>query len=89
MAMSKLETIMEIFSFYGKAETPVAIIQNGTTIKEKIVIGKVKDIYYRAQYEQITNPAIIGVGEVVNLHPSMIKEALQTTSATRTTSNYL
>lgn len=74
MAMSKLETIMEIFAEHGKSETPVAIIQDGTTEKEKMVIGKVKDIYYRAQYAAITNPAVIMVGEVVNLHPSLIKE---------------
>ena len=74
MAMSKLETIMEIFAEHGKSETPVAIIQDGTTEKEKMVIGKVKDIYYRAQYAAITNPAIIMVGEVVNLHPSLIKK---------------
>jgi len=74
MAMSKLETIMEIFAAYGKKETPVAIIQDGTTDKEKMVIGTVKDIYYRAQHAGLTNPAIIMVGEVVNLHPSLIKE---------------
>src|SRR3954468_6932957 len=50
MAMSKLEIIMEIFAEHGKSETPVAIIQNGTTEKEKLLIGKVKDIYYRAQH---------------------------------------
>jgi uroporphyrin-III C-methyltransferase len=74
MAMSKLEAIMEIFAGHGKSETPVAIIQDGTTHREKMVMGKVKDIYYRAQYAEITNPAIIMVGEVVNLHPSFIKE---------------
>lgn len=73
MAMSKLETIMEIFADHGKSETPVAIIQDGTTEKEKIVIGKVKNIYYRAQYAEMSNPAIIMVGEVVNLHPSITK----------------
>src|SRR3954464_3730736 len=56
MAMSKLETIMEIFAEHGKNETPVAIIQDGTTDKEKMVIGKVKDIYYRAQYAEVSNP---------------------------------
>src|SRR4051812_25670269 len=74
MAMSKLETIMEIFVEHGKSETPVAIIQDGTTDKEKMVIGKVKDIYYRSQYAGLSNPAIIMVGEVVNLHPSLLKE---------------
>lgn len=74
MAMSKLEEIMEIFADQGKSEIPVAIIQDGTTAKEKMVIGRVKDIYYRAQYEGLSNPAIIMVGEVVSLHPSLIKE---------------
>lgn len=70
MAMSKLEAIMDIFLGMGKQNTPVAIIQDGTTKNEKIIIGKVKDIFFKAQFEGIKNPAIIIVGEVVNLHPS-------------------
>src|SRR4051812_19401012 len=77
MAMSRLEAIMEIFAGHGKSETPVAIIQNGTTDKERMVIGKVKDIYFRALYAELSNPAIIMVGEVVNLHPSLYKEYIQ------------
>lgn len=68
MAMSKLESIMDIFAAQGKSETPVAIIQDGTTTKEKIVIGKVKDIAFRAQHAGLGNPAIIMVGEVVGLY---------------------
>ena len=67
MAMSKLEGIMEIFAQYGKSETPVAIIQDGTTDREKMVSGTVRDIAYRAQYAGLSNPAIIVVGEVVRL----------------------
>lgn len=78
MAMSKLEAIMEIFAAHGKSETPVAIIQNGTTEKEKIVIGSVRDIFFRAQYEGLSNPAIIMVGEVVRLHPSLLKDYAET-----------
>lgn len=74
MAMSKLEEIMDIFSLYGKSETPVAIIQDGTTPKAKMAIGTVKDIYFKAQYEGLSNPAIIVVGEVVRLHPALAKE---------------
>jgi uroporphyrin-III C-methyltransferase len=76
MAMSKLEAIMDIFRSYGKSETPVAIIQNGTTKEEKIVIGTVKDIFFKATYEEISNPAIIIVGEVVKLHPSLLSSAI-------------
>lgn len=72
MAMSKLEVIMEIFKAHGKRNTPVAIIQNGTTQHEKMIIGTVKDIFFRASNAGIANPAIIVVGEVVNLHPSII-----------------
>ncbi|MBI1782344.1 MAG: uroporphyrinogen-III C-methyltransferase [Sphingobacteriales bacterium] len=82
MAMSKLEAIMDIFATHGKKDTPVAIIQNGTTAEEKMVIGSVKDIFFKAQYEGITNPAIIVVGEVVSLHPSILTATInnQTTS---------
>lgn len=67
MAMSKLEGIMEIFTGYGKGETAVAIIQNGTTPQSKMVTGKVRDIYFRAQHAGFENPAVIIIGEVVNL----------------------
>ena len=76
MAMSKLEGIMDIFKEYGKQDTPVAIIQNGTTAEEKWVIGSVKNITFKAEFESISNPAIIVVGEVVRLHPSLLKEKL-------------
>lgn len=77
MAMSKLEVIMDIFKDYGKSETPVAIIQNGTTAQEKIIIGTVKDIFFKAQYEGLSNPAVIVVGEVVRLHPSLLKQQVE------------
>lgn len=76
MAMSKLEAIMDIFKTHGKSDTPVAIIQNGTTKEEKMVIGTVKDIFFKATYENMGNPAIIIVGEVVKLHPSLLSSAI-------------
>jgi len=77
MAMSKLEAIMDIFAVNGKANTPVAIIQDGTTPNEKMVIGTAKDIFFKSQYAELTNPAIIIVGEVVNFHSSQIKAIVQ------------
>lgn len=76
MAMSKLEAIMDIFAAYGKRETPVAIIQDGTTHNEKMVIGVVKDIAFKAQCAGLGNPAIIIVGEVVRLHPSQLMRSI-------------
>jgi len=77
MAMSKLEAIMEIFAGHGKTETPVAIIQDGTTSNEKMVCGTVRDIAYRAQHAGLSNPAIIVVGEVVRLSDAMKIAAAQ------------
>ncbi len=74
MAMSKLEAIMDIFIGYGKSETAVAIIQDGTTPHMKMAVGTVKDIVFKAQYEGLCNPAIIVVGDVVKLHRTLVKE---------------
>lgn len=77
MAMSKLEAIMDIFAVNGKASTPVAIIQDGTTSREKIVIGKVKNIFFKSQYECLVNPAVIIVGDVVSLHQPKISKIIR------------
>ena len=78
--MSKLDEIMDIFIAAGKSETPVAIIDHATTDKEKFAIGKVKDIIYKAEYEELSNPAVIVIGDVVNLHPTMISQHIRINS---------
>ncbi|OMP31536.1 uroporphyrinogen-III C-methyltransferase [Mangrovimonas sp. DI 80] len=79
MGMSKLPQIMEAFQKEGKAETPVAIIQNGTTKEEKIGIGTVATICEIVEQEKLSNPAIIIVGEVVNdrVHLTSIRQEIQ------------
>jgi len=72
MGMSKLREIMELFKEEGKEKTPVAIIQNGTTEKERIGIGTVASIEHRAKEQQLSNPAIIVIGEVVNHRKSIL-----------------
>ncbi|MFD2099368.1 uroporphyrinogen-III C-methyltransferase [Flagellimonas iocasae] len=66
MGMSKLGEIMNLFKKEGKQDTPVAIIQNGTTENEKVGIGTVASIEHKAKEQQLANPAIIIIGEVVN-----------------------
>ncbi|WP_222983308.1 uroporphyrinogen-III C-methyltransferase [Flagellimonas meishanensis] len=66
MGMSKLGEIMELFKKEGKENTSVAIIQNGTTENEKVGIGTVASIEDKAREQQLANPAIIIIGEVVN-----------------------
>ena len=66
MGMGKLPRIMEAFQKEGKEETPVAVIQNGTTRDEKIGIGTVASICEVVEQENLSNPAIIIIGEVVS-----------------------
>lgn len=67
MGMAKLQQITEIFKTSGKAETPVAIIQNGTTAQQRHIIGNVSNIYDLSQQHSFDNPSIIVIGEVVRL----------------------
>lgn len=66
MGMSKLSEIVQIFSNEGKSETAVAIIQNGTRVSEKVGIGTIGTIETIVEKKQLSNPAIIIIGEVVN-----------------------
>jgi uroporphyrin-III C-methyltransferase len=76
MGMHKLD---EIVSWYQKNRTdnlPVAIIQNGTTKEEKIVVSTINEIVEQVAINQMSSPAIIVIGQVVN-HAVQLKEMLQ------------
>ncbi len=47
--------------------TPVAVIQEGTTARHKMITGTVSNIAGKIKREKIKSPAIIIVGSVVNL----------------------
>jgi uroporphyrin-III C-methyltransferase len=71
MGMSKLPQIVALFIAAGKAELPVAIIQNGTTLQEKIAIGVVSTIEEEVRKNGLSNPAVILLGTVVNHRKKM------------------
>ena len=66
MGMSKISEIINCFKVENKHELPVAIIQNGTTKYEKIGVGTVDTIEQVVKSKQLSNPAIIVFGNVVN-----------------------
>ena len=66
MGMRKLAEIQEVFLRQGKERTPVAIIQNGSLPQERIAVGHVRDLVATAAEHQLSSPAIIVIGEVVN-----------------------
>ena len=65
MGMSKLAQIVGLFQKEHKGETPIAIIQNGTTVHEKIGVGTIDTIQEIVEAQQLGSPAIIVIGEVV------------------------
>lgn len=65
MGMSKLAQIVSLFQNESKGETPVAIIQNGTTPQEKIGVGTINSIQKVVAENNLSSPAIIVIGDVV------------------------
>lgn len=52
----------------GKDEkTPVAVIENGTRPEQRIIYGNLSDIVKKCEEFKVKSPAVIVVGEVVNL----------------------
>ncbi|CAI8232846.1 MAG: Uroporphyrinogen-III C-methyltransferase [Formosa sp. Hel1_33_131] len=66
MGMGKLSEIVKVFSNAGKENTPVAIIQNGSTRHEKSGFGTIQTIEAVVAEKQLSSPAIIVIGEVVS-----------------------
>lgn len=72
MGMSNLSYIRNQLLTYGKdPNTPIAFIHLGTSEKQRTITCALKDASTVAEKEAITNPCMIIVGEVVNLHSKL------------------
>ncbi|MED1410129.1 MULTISPECIES: uroporphyrin-III C-methyltransferase [Bacillus] len=68
MGIKNLPTICENLLQTGKKEdTPVAVIEWGTTGKQRVVTGTLSTIVHNVKNENITNPSMTIVGDVVSL----------------------
>lgn len=74
MGTRKLAQIVDIFARAGQANTPVMVIQNGSTPNERMVHGAVSNIHQKVQQAGLGAPAIIVIGAVVDLHPERQEE---------------
>jgi len=82
MGMGKLPEIVKLFQHESKNQLAVAIIQNGTTVHEKVGIATIDTILGVVEKEELSNPAIIVIGEVVN-HRIVIENVQRSYSKTR------
>lgn len=68
MGIKNLELITNDLMKNGKNQnTPVAIIEKGTSAYQRVTVGTLKDIVVIAKTRKVVPPAIIVIGEVVNL----------------------
>lgn len=73
MGTRKLDEIVEVYKKAGKRDCPVAVIQNGTLPDQKTAIGIIDTIQEVVAEKQVSNPAVIIIGEVVAEHPEFYK----------------
>ncbi|MBW6512026.1 MAG: uroporphyrinogen-III C-methyltransferase [Desulfuromonadaceae bacterium] len=72
MGMANLRVIAEQLMAHGRApETPVAIIRWATTPRQETVVATLADVVVKASEAKIKPPAVILVGEVVNLRDEL------------------
>ncbi|HID43600.1 MAG TPA: hypothetical protein EYP30_07515 [Archaeoglobaceae archaeon] len=73
MGILNLKRNAEKLIKYGKnPETPVAVIEKGCTREQRVVTGKLSSIANIVEKEGIKAPAVIVIGEVVNLREKLL-----------------
>lgn len=72
MGVSNLKEIRDNLLKHGKdKQTPVAIVNWGTTPMQQVVEGNLSNIYEKAIEENIKPPSLIVIGDVVNLRKKL------------------
>ncbi len=72
MGMHNLPGIVAKLTEHGRpADTPVAVIKDGTSHRQITVVGTLANITARIEESQLSAPAVIVVGEVVNLREKL------------------
>jgi uroporphyrin-III C-methyltransferase len=72
MGVSQLPFIREELLRHGKSpSTPAALIENGTTAKQRTIVTTLGDMHNAATISRLDNPALIIIGEVVNVRAQL------------------
>ena len=72
MGVKNLGQITEALILHGKIpETPVALIRRGTTPQQEVIVGTLVNIVDLAQANKFKPPAILVVGQVVDLRNTL------------------
>ncbi len=77
MGMGKLTEISRTYVLHGHGQRPAAIIENASRSNQRIVTCPVKDLQKTSTQAGMSHPAIIVIGEVVNLQNGAYANLLQ------------
>ncbi|MGV3764150.1 uroporphyrinogen-III C-methyltransferase [Parapedobacter sp.] len=71
MGMRKLSEIARTYVMHGKGDTPAAVVQDATKPESRKVTCAVRDLARCCREAGMRNPAIIVIGDVVNLNEAL------------------
>jgi uroporphyrin-III C-methyltransferase len=61
------ENVAKLIAFGKPAQTPAAIVTQGTTRRQKVIVGSLDNIARKAAAADVVAPAVVVVGDVVKL----------------------
>ena len=68
MGLGGLENICEQMMAHGRdPDTPIALIANGTTEHQRVLIGSLTDIVDQVRHTEVGRPTLTIIGQVVSL----------------------
>ncbi|MDJ0710304.1 MAG: siroheme synthase CysG [Woeseiaceae bacterium] len=91
MAVGRFEDLMDRLIEHGRtADTPVAIIERGTTPQQRVVRGTLGQLQMLKEAQRIESPAILIIGEVAAMGASHLQDlaAAQADAVPQTTPIY-
>lgn len=68
MGLRKLKEIAQVYHEAGKQRIAIGVISNGSLPDERFIVGTAEDIVEKVKKTDIKSPAIIVIGEAVNLN---------------------
>ncbi|GGK67940.1 hypothetical protein GCM10007941_17610 [Amphritea balenae] len=72
MGLQNIDKLFEQLIAHGKpSATPAAIVSQGTSPEQRVLTGTLHDLPQKQEYAQLAAPALIIVGEVVQLHDDL------------------
>ncbi len=65
------ENVSQLVKHGRPLETPAAVISNGTTPQQRVIVGTIGNLRHKAQEAGISAPAVLVIGDVVRLRETL------------------